>query len=224
MDVNFTRVVPILRIFDLDMARQFYLDYLGFKVDWEHRFDDAGPLYMPVSKSALVLHLSEHHGDGTSGSAVYVETRGVRAYHAELQEKDYPHLNPGCRQDRGVYDAARPFREHAEIQRTASRAQEEVNAVAAACARRDPSPNSAMGVPAQLDRSSGRKSCRLGSSAERELDRAACGRRLCSTGTLHRLVVRWRLAELHRSPMERPGGAPTHRSLRRSAEQRTPTG
>ena len=40
-------------------------------------------------------HLSEHHGDGPPGSAVYVETRGVPAYHAELQQKEYPYLNPG---------------------------------------------------------------------------------------------------------------------------------
>ena len=95
MAVTFRRVVPILRIFDLDKARQFYVDYLGFEIDWEHRFSDDAPLYMQVSRGALVLHLSEHHGDGTPGSAVYVETDEVRTYHAELQAKDYRYLNPG---------------------------------------------------------------------------------------------------------------------------------
>jgi glyoxalase superfamily protein len=38
--------VPILRIFDVDRAREFYVDWLGFQVDWEHRFDDDAPLYM----------------------------------------------------------------------------------------------------------------------------------------------------------------------------------
>lgn len=42
-----------------------------------------------------MLHLSERHGDGTPGTAVYVETEGVRALHAELQAKPYPYLNPG---------------------------------------------------------------------------------------------------------------------------------
>jgi len=59
------RVVPIVRIFDEDRAREFYLGYLGCRVDWEHRFDGEGPLYMQVSRGALVLHLSEHHGDGS---------------------------------------------------------------------------------------------------------------------------------------------------------------
>ena len=91
----FTRVVPILRIFDPAKAREFYVHYLGFRIDWEHRFGDDAPLYIQVSRGALVLHLSEHHGDGTPGSAVYVETHGVRAYHAELRAKKYPYLNPG---------------------------------------------------------------------------------------------------------------------------------
>ena len=48
-----------------------------------------------MSRGALVLQLSEHHGDGTPGSAAYVETRGVRAYHADLQDKEYRYLHPG---------------------------------------------------------------------------------------------------------------------------------
>ncbi len=95
MNVTFTSVVPILRIFDLDKARQFYVDYLGFTVDWEHRSSESAPLYLQVSRGLLVLHLSEHHGDGTLGSAVYVETTDVRAFHAELRSKAYPYLNPG---------------------------------------------------------------------------------------------------------------------------------
>ncbi len=94
-EVTFRRVVPILRIFDVAKAREFYVDYLGFRIDWEHRFTETAPLYMQVSRDGMVLHLSEHHGDGTPGSAVYVETLGVRAYHSELQEKKYRYLNPG---------------------------------------------------------------------------------------------------------------------------------
>ncbi len=99
MDVSFTRVVPILRIFDVEKARAFYLDYLGFTLDWEHRFSDDAPLYMQASRGALVLHLSEHHGDGTPGSAVYIATAGVRDLHAELRGRNYGYLNPGIEVD-----------------------------------------------------------------------------------------------------------------------------
>ncbi len=33
--------IPILRIFDEAKAEEFYLDFLGFKLDWEHRFEGA---------------------------------------------------------------------------------------------------------------------------------------------------------------------------------------
>jgi len=29
--------VPILRMFDETVAKEFYVGFLGFKVDWEHR-------------------------------------------------------------------------------------------------------------------------------------------------------------------------------------------
>jgi hypothetical protein len=38
-------VKPVLRIFDYAIAREFYLDWLGFRVDWEHRLDGA-PAYL----------------------------------------------------------------------------------------------------------------------------------------------------------------------------------
>ena len=57
------KAIPIFRIFDVDKARAFYLDFLGMSVDWEHRFDESAPLYMQVSRGELKLHLTEHHGD-----------------------------------------------------------------------------------------------------------------------------------------------------------------
>ncbi len=97
--VKFNRVIPVLRIFDTDKAKEFYVTYLGMTVDWEHRFEPGLPLYMHVSRGGLALHLSEHHGDGTPGTVVYVDTTGVADLHAELQTKAYAHLNPGLETD-----------------------------------------------------------------------------------------------------------------------------
>ena len=57
---------PALRIFSVEKAQEFYLDYLGFKVDWEHRFE---PRCRSTcrSRAAVSLHLTEHHGDCTPG-------------------------------------------------------------------------------------------------------------------------------------------------------------
>ena len=90
------RAIPILRIFDEAKAREFYLGFLGMKVDFEHRFEPGLPLYMQVSRASLVLHLSEHHGDATPGSTVLVQTsEGLEALHAELTAKKYKHARPG---------------------------------------------------------------------------------------------------------------------------------
>jgi uncharacterized glyoxalase superfamily protein PhnB len=90
------RAIPILRIFDEAKAREFYVGFLGFTVDWEHRFEPGLPLYMQVSRGGLVLHLSEHHGDATPGSTVLVQTdEGLEALHAELLAKKYKNARPG---------------------------------------------------------------------------------------------------------------------------------
>jgi catechol 2,3-dioxygenase-like lactoylglutathione lyase family enzyme len=94
MEMRLSHAIPILRMHDVPATKRFYLDYLGCSLDWEDGGDD-GPLYMQVSRAGLVLHLSSHHDDGTPGSAVLVETRGVEELHAELAGRDYPFFNPG---------------------------------------------------------------------------------------------------------------------------------
>ena len=58
------------KYFDEDAAKAFYIDFLEFQIDWEHRFGDDFPLYLHVSKSDCVLHLTGHHGDCRPGAAV----------------------------------------------------------------------------------------------------------------------------------------------------------
>lgn len=96
--VRFKRSIPIIRIFDVAKAREFYLDYLGFSVDFEHRFHDNAPLFMGISRGGLTLYLSEHHGDGAPGQHVYIECEGVDELHAELHAKGYRYMNPGIQE------------------------------------------------------------------------------------------------------------------------------
>lgn len=44
MSISFLETVPILRIFDVAKAKEFYVGCLGFVVDWEHRFDEDAPV------------------------------------------------------------------------------------------------------------------------------------------------------------------------------------
>ncbi|KAH7305800.1 glyoxalase/bleomycin resistance protein/dioxygenase [Stachybotrys elegans] len=95
MSVTFHSVVPVLRIFDVAKADEFYVGFLGFDIDWDHRFDETLPLYRQISKEGLILHLSEHHGDGSPGSHVRVLARNLQSYQAALVAKTYRYLRPG---------------------------------------------------------------------------------------------------------------------------------
>ncbi|KKB86235.1 hypothetical protein VW29_03390 [Devosia limi DSM 17137] len=95
MPLTHVQTVPILRSFSEAKAREFYLDFLGFQIDWEHRFEPSLPLYLQVSRTGIVLHISEHHGDATPGSAVRIGISGLRDFHAELIGKHYGNMRPG---------------------------------------------------------------------------------------------------------------------------------
>ena len=65
--------IPIIRSFDEQKAKEFYVEFLEFKVDWEHRFEEGTPLYMQISKGDCQIHVSEHHGDSSPGASLRVE-------------------------------------------------------------------------------------------------------------------------------------------------------
>jgi hypothetical protein len=75
MSIEFGRLYPILRFFSEEKAREFYVDFLGCAVEWEHRFEPSYPLFMQVERGNLVLRLSEHHGDGSPGAHLTIESR-----------------------------------------------------------------------------------------------------------------------------------------------------
>ncbi len=93
--IAFEQAIPIVRIFDVAKAHEFYLGFLGFAVDWEHRFGPNMPLYTQVSRAGLRLHLSEHAGDATPGSNMVVNLRGLRVFQAELIARNYRYMRPG---------------------------------------------------------------------------------------------------------------------------------
>ena len=77
------QTIPILRIFDVARAREFYLDYLGFRLEWEHRFEAELPLYM----------------DATPGSTVFLRVTGLEAFHRELSATNYRFARPRFNED-----------------------------------------------------------------------------------------------------------------------------
>ena len=101
--INMQQVIPLLRMFDVQKAREFYCGYLGMSVDWEHTFEPGLPTYMQVSADGLVLHLTEHHGDCCPGSTVFVWMTGIDEFHRRITSRPYPFLRPGI--ENTFYDA-----------------------------------------------------------------------------------------------------------------------
>jgi catechol 2,3-dioxygenase-like lactoylglutathione lyase family enzyme len=88
------KVVPVLRIFVLAKAEEFYCGFLGMKIDWEQTFGENFPKYMQVSKGDLIFHLTEHYGDATPGSKIRINSENVDVLAQELGLKAYKYSKP----------------------------------------------------------------------------------------------------------------------------------
>jgi len=93
--MEFHKPTPIFRSFDEAKMREFYVDYLGFTIDWEHRFEENFPLYCQVSKGDCLIHLSEHSGDCTPGGAIRIPISDVKAYQQLLLSRSKINAGPG---------------------------------------------------------------------------------------------------------------------------------
>lgn len=84
--------IPVLRMFDEAQAKQFYLDYLGFEVDWESRFSPTAPLYLQIHLGAAILHLNGHATQETPASEVHIPVFGLQNFcdHLNGKKLGYP--------------------------------------------------------------------------------------------------------------------------------------
>ena len=95
MKINAGAPIPIFRSFDEGKAKEFYVGFLGFTLDWEHRFEPETPLYMQVSLDRCLLHISEHFGDSSPGAHIRIEVADVVGYCEFLNRKKYRNARPG---------------------------------------------------------------------------------------------------------------------------------
>ena len=86
--------IPVLRSFDFEKAKAFYLDYLGFRLLFEHKFNDEAPLYIGITLGQCVLHLTGHHSDACPGSLVRIAVEDVEGFCRSLSLKSYRYANP----------------------------------------------------------------------------------------------------------------------------------
>jgi catechol 2,3-dioxygenase-like lactoylglutathione lyase family enzyme len=94
-DIKLLEVIPIIRMFDVAKALEFYCGFLGFAEDWRGEVFPGAPLYMQLSRGPIKLHLSEHHGDAAPGGTWVIQMTGIEALHSELIAKNYKYNRPG---------------------------------------------------------------------------------------------------------------------------------
>ncbi|MDB6102157.1 MAG: putative Glyoxalase/bleomycin resistance protein/dioxygenase [Gammaproteobacteria bacterium] len=81
------RTIPVLHVDSYEKAKAYYVDWLGFTIDWEFRLEPEFPVYMQVSREGLLLHLSEHKGDNPDGVMCHVDVDDLDALMTEWKAK-----------------------------------------------------------------------------------------------------------------------------------------
>ncbi len=79
------KAIPTFGIADYQTAVNFYIDTLGFNINWEHRFTPDDPIYMQISKNGLVLHLSENKRF-ENNAIIFVETKNIKEFYKDLSK------------------------------------------------------------------------------------------------------------------------------------------
>lgn len=88
-------VKPIFRMFDYQREIEHYVDWMGFKIDWESYLDENSLVYMQISKGDLVLHLSGHSVDCSPSARTQIENFiGLKKYNQLLIDKKYKYNRP----------------------------------------------------------------------------------------------------------------------------------
>jgi hypothetical protein len=85
---GFDPTIPLLRIFAEAKARQFYLDFLGFYLDFGG--PNSGPdtpFYGQISRAGTTIHLSEQVYDPAPGATVIIWIADVLQLHALLDRR-----------------------------------------------------------------------------------------------------------------------------------------
>ncbi|MFD2115399.1 glyoxalase superfamily protein [Paenibacillus yanchengensis] len=80
-------VIPAFRITDYSKSKAFYVEGMGFKIDWEHRFEPHFPVFVQISKDDMIIYLTEHTGDCQVGGLIHLFVPDVDEWYAALQVK-----------------------------------------------------------------------------------------------------------------------------------------
>jgi catechol 2,3-dioxygenase-like lactoylglutathione lyase family enzyme len=80
-------VTPVFSISDYTKAIDFYIGWLGFRIDWEE-IRNKQPVYLQVSRGEVILHLNALPDNVPPGAKARAEMHGLLAFHYHLTSKN----------------------------------------------------------------------------------------------------------------------------------------
>ena len=83
-------VIPAFRIADYQRSKAFYVEGMGFQIDWEHRFEPDFPAFVQISKEGMTIYLTEHAGDCEAGGLIHFFVPDVDRWYDELKNLAEP--------------------------------------------------------------------------------------------------------------------------------------
>lgn len=75
--------IPILHVSNAAAAAAWY-QRLGFRQEWEHRFEPGFPAFVSIARGGARLFLSEHTGDARPDTLIYLRLGDLDAIAKEL--------------------------------------------------------------------------------------------------------------------------------------------
>lgn len=140
---GFNLTIPVLRVFSESVARQFYVDFLGFHLDFGGPAEGEGtPFYGQVSRNGTVIHLAEPVRPKSRLHGHHLDQRPQPAARRSRREGDPDDAVGSGGVDAGDRGASlgrplarhpRPLREHPSLLRTDGSRHAPVSASRASC-------------------------------------------------------------------------------------------
>jgi catechol 2,3-dioxygenase-like lactoylglutathione lyase family enzyme len=97
------KVIPAFRITDYTKSKAFYVEGMGFQIDWEHRFEPHFPVFVQITKDEMTIYLTEHTGDCQVGGLIHFFVPNVDTWYSELKSKKDIHIiEPPCEDLEGL--------------------------------------------------------------------------------------------------------------------------
>jgi catechol 2,3-dioxygenase-like lactoylglutathione lyase family enzyme len=85
-DITFQPAIPVIGVLSAQLAKDFYISFLGFAFDWGEPHPER-PMYAQISRSGVAIHLNEHERAASPGSEIFIRMNGLEAFHRELSTK-----------------------------------------------------------------------------------------------------------------------------------------